>query len=541
MRQAQGEPGSHARHPPGSGHLSARDRMLLLVIALAVLLPGVWGVSLFDRDEGWYAEVAREMVATGDYVVPRYLGRPWIGKPPLLYWCIVALWQVLGPSAAAARLVSVIAMCVAVEGLATLAARMYGRPAGWIAAVTFITAALPAVVGRLVLTDALLLACVVQAAVVLHGCATRGPTPLRCGLFWLLVGLGILAKGPAAVLFVGAWGLVLVAGGFGRRLLGSLAFWLTLPVGLLIALPWYVLVAQRAGETLVQQFLWFEIVSRFVRPPHGHVGPPGYYVLTSLAGWLPWSPLVPGAIFEAWRARREDRDAGLLLGWLAVPWLILELVPGKLPHYVLPAYVPVAILLARMWVRGVRGPVQPQQWRVLGFWAGLPILLGAAGAAAALLLRLPPAVAAPGVVLAAGFLPVALLVRRRRLRGLLPAAAGAMVAFYAVAGLWTLPALEPWRPSRQIAERANALLRPGEPVAACGYREPVMFFYLNGPGRPIDASELRTWRGVLIADGACLRAAGIPPDAGWTVYQWYDVLERRQRKVWIGPHRPRGR
>ncbi len=520
--------------PPALARLSAVDQLRLFALSLAVLLPGVWGVSLFDRDEGWYAEVAREMAASGDLIVPRYLGQPWIGKPPLLYWCIVGLWQVLGQSAAAARLVSVLAMCAAVQGLATLAARMYDRQTAWVSAVVFLTAALPAVVGRLVLTDALLLACVVGSAVVLHACATRGPTLLRCGLFWLLTGLGVLAKGPAAVLFVGAWGLVLVAGRFGRRLLGSAAFWLTLPVFLLVALPWYVLVAQRAGQTLVQQFFWYEILARFVRPPHGHVGPPGYYVLTSLAGWLPWSPLVPGAIFEAWQRRREDRDARLLLGWLAIPWLILELVPGKLPHYVLPAYVPIAILFARMWVRGAGGPVRPAQWRVLGLWAGLPVAIGLALVAAAGIWKLPIAVAAPGVVLLAGFGALAVVVRRRQVRGLLAGAVATMVAFYAVTGLWTLPALEPYRPSRQIAERANAILRPGEPVAACGYREPVMFFYLRGPGRPVEPAALAGWRGVVIAEDACLRQAGITPNEGWARYAWYDVLERQRREVWIG-------
>ncbi len=515
-----------------------RDRAALLVIALAVLLPGVAGVSLFDRDEGWYAEVAREMAATGDWIVPRYLGRPWMGKPPLLYWCIFAMWHLLGPTGAAARLVSIAAMCVAVQGLATLAARVYGRPAAWVAAVVFVTAALPAAIGRLVLTDGLLLACVVWAAVWLYACATRGATVVRCGLFWLWLGLGILAKGPAALLFVSTWAVALAAFGAGRRWLRSAAFWLTLPVCLLVAAPWYVLVAQRAGATLMEQFVGYEIVARLVRPPHGHAGAPGYYVLTSLAGWLPWTALVPGAILEAWQQRRADRPAALLLAWLGLAWLILELVPGKLPHYVLPCYVPIAILFGRMWVRGVRGELRPVQWRVLELWALVPVVLGTAGAALAVLRGWPGAVAGAALAFAVAFVVVGWLVRRRRTGALLPVAAVGAIVFYAVCGLWTLPALEPLRLSRQIAEQANGMVRRGEVVRVCGYDEPTMFFYLRAPARVVEPAGLRTAEGLIIAGADCLEAAGIEPDASWRRLSGLNYVHMRREVVWVG--RPGG-
>ena len=87
-----------------------RDRTILLLLSLAILIPGTWGVSLVDRDEGWYAQVAREMVDSGDWLVPRYLGDVWVHKPPLLYWLVSASWTVFGIGEASARLVSVLAM-----------------------------------------------------------------------------------------------------------------------------------------------------------------------------------------------------------------------------------------------------------------------------------------------------------------------------------------------------------------------------------------------------------------------------------------------
>src|SRR5262245_57637690 len=94
---------------PVSHSLTRGDRLLLLAVSLAALLPGVFGVSLFDRDEGWYAQVSREMARSGDWVVPTWLGKPWLAKPPLLYWCVAALFRVFGEHAAAARMVSVLA------------------------------------------------------------------------------------------------------------------------------------------------------------------------------------------------------------------------------------------------------------------------------------------------------------------------------------------------------------------------------------------------------------------------------------------------
>ncbi len=185
--------------------LQSRDRLLLLGVSLLVLLPGTFGVSLVDRDEGWYAQVSREMLETGDWLVPRYLGEPWLGKPPLLYWCVAASFRVFGLHERAGRLVSVLAMTMAVQLLATLASELYGRRAAFFASVSFITAAMPAVVGKLLITDALLLLWMMAACVALWHIATRGVTWTRAAAFWVCMGLGLLTKGPAILLFVGVF------------------------------------------------------------------------------------------------------------------------------------------------------------------------------------------------------------------------------------------------------------------------------------------------------------------------------------------------
>jgi 4-amino-4-deoxy-L-arabinose transferase-like glycosyltransferase len=519
--------------------LTARDRVLLAALSLAVLLPGIFGVSLADRDEGWYAQVSREMLQTGDWLIPRYLGEPWIAKPPLLYWCVAASFAVFGVHAWAARLVSVLAMAGAVQLVASLGLALGNRRVAWLAAASFITAGLPVVIGKMVLTDALLLVCCLGAMLLLWRIATQGTDLARSIGFWLLVGLAILAKGPAVLVFVGAFALALLIPRPPAGRIGGPQFWLTGPVCLAVAAPWYIHVGYRVGGTFWQQFVGFEIASRLVGTPHGHGGPPGYYLLLSLAGWLPWTVLVPGAVFAAWHARREDRIARLLLIWCGLPWLLLELIPSKLPHYILPCYVPLAIMFGRMWDSGLQRTVSRRELGVLGVWVAVMTICGVAliGVAGAWH-QVSWGVAGTALVL--GFVVAARLVRQRRLLATWSSALGATVVLHLVVGLWALPGLERYRLSRQIAEQANELCGPTTEVLACGYTEPTVFFYLRRPARVVGPDEIRRAASdasaarVLIVRDAEARAAGLTPAAeGSHRLEGFSLANMRHEEVWV--------
>jgi 4-amino-4-deoxy-L-arabinose transferase-like glycosyltransferase len=377
----------------------------------------------------------------------------------------------------------------------------------------------------------------------------------------LFVGLAILAKGPAVFVFVGAFALTVLViyrpltgkmpvpptAGRGSPALLRASFWLACPVCFAVAAPWYVYVALGAGGTFWQQFMGYEIVSRLISAPHGHAGPPGYYVLLSLAGWLPWTVLVPGAVFEAWRVRRVDRIARLLLIWCGVPWLFLELIPSKLPHYILPCYVPLAILFGRMWDVGLQQVVTRRQRFVLGLWAGVPMVLGAGLIVTAVVwheLAWSLAGGVAGAILLAGFALVGWFARQRRLWPAWGSAVGVIALFHVVAGVWVLPSFEPYRLSPQIAAQANALCGPNTEVLVCGYTEPTLFFYLQRPGRVVAAEGIPA----ALADGGAprvlivrdpeLRASGLAPDAarGWHRVDGFNYVKGRRETVWITRH-----
>ncbi len=479
---------------------------ILAALALALLLPGIQ-TSLFDRDEGWYAQVSREMLATGDWLVPRYLGEVWLAKPPLLYWLVAGSFRVLGIGEWQARLAPVAFSVVNVVLAAMLGAQLFGRRTGIWAGVLFATSSLPAFVGKMVLTDPPMLSCTL-AALLLHGqMAEGGVRHVRAAAYWLCIAMGVLAKGPAILLFAGAFAIALLVSGK-RGWIRHPRFWLWLPLGIAVAAPWYVYIGRHAGGTFTEQFLWYEIGSRLASE-HRHAAPPGYYLLVSLAGLLPWTVFVPGAVIEAVRDAREERRLRLVLVWLALPWIVLEIVRSKLPHYVAPCYVPLAILLARQLANATRdrrrlGMLMPGERKVLMLWPAVLIGIGGIVAGAAFAWAGPGwtlAALGTGATLVIGFAVVRALLIRYGLRPAVIGTVASIVVFYAVVGLWLLPALEPLRLSRRLADTINQSVSRGESVYLCGYEEPTTFFYIRGTARPLapDGLELALRERSLVA------------------------------------------
>jgi 4-amino-4-deoxy-L-arabinose transferase-like glycosyltransferase len=476
---------------------------LLAALAVLVLIPGIH-VSLFDRDEGWYAEVCREMVQSGDWWTPRYLGSAWLAKPPLAYWLIASSYSLFGIGAWQGRIVSVLASAAVVVMVALIGARLCSRRAGIAAGVVFATAALPAIAGRMVLTDPVMLACTL-AAVLLHERAagdrhrtSRVRHAVACG-YWALIGLGLLAKGPATPLFAGAFAVALAVVPERRQAIRDWRWWAWAPVAIVVAAPWYAAMALTQPEAFTAHLLGNGIVSRVLDPIEGHGGLPGYYLLVSAACLLPWTALVPSALAQA-IGRRKDEAARLLVVWMAVPWVLLELTSTKLPHYVLPCYVPLAILVGRLLDRIAGQDASPAGMapvvrRLLGAWGWTLVAASAACSIVALTYgdpryRLPAA--ACTALFGAGIAVAAVLINRGRLAAAGFAVVSACIVFHTVLGWWLLPSLDPLWVSRRLAERLDAAAANGEPIFVCGYEEPSTFFYLGHSARVMALPAIRS-------------------------------------------------
>ncbi|MEM0923903.1 MAG: glycosyl transferase, partial [Pseudomonadota bacterium] len=251
-----------------------------------------------------------------------------------------------------------------------------------------------------------------------------------------------------------------------------------IPLMALLVLPWLVAIWQISDGGFFAESLGKDLAGKLAEGQEKHWGPPGLYTLLIWGTFWPWAALIPLAAPWLWRLRREPWLI-LLAAWVLPFWLILEIVPTKLPHYVLPLYPALAIALAA-WVEGRRVPAQDWFKRVSAGLVAVPgILLGLAAIALPLALEgYAPVFSVPLSVAGIG---LAILAARAALQGRLTgqilASALAALCLYPAVLAFSLPAMSTVFPSPRIADAA-AQWRPcaSGPLITAGYREPSLVF-----------------------------------------------------------------
>ncbi len=321
-------------------------RALYALLLLVPLLAGLASTPLFDVDEGAFSEATREMVASGDWGHTTLNGEDRFDKPIGVYWLQAASVRVFGPEPFAFRLPSVLSGWLLALSLAAFALPRFGLRSAALAGILVVTSLGPLAIFRAATADALLNLLLVLTGLDLWRFAESGRrAPLRRAYAW--VGLGLLVKGPVAVLVPGAAFLVWVASSrrWDRLRQALLDGWGWL---LLVALaaPWYAYALHRHGMTFVEGFLLKHNLQRFSGPMEGHGGSMVYYLAALPLMAMPWLPLMAVVVG---RARRlwADPLGRYLLGWSGFVLLFFSLSGTKLPHYVLYGYPPLALLMAQ--------------------------------------------------------------------------------------------------------------------------------------------------------------------------------------------------
>jgi hypothetical protein len=335
--------------------------LLVLVILPAALLYPCLSFRLFEPDEGRYAEIPREMLLRGEWVVPYLQGHPYLDKPPLFYWLVMGSYHLCGVHDWAARLVPAVAVHVCVLLIYLLGRRQLGERAAFWGALILALAPGFLSVGRLLVLDGLLSLWVTLSWLAAFE-ALRG-SRLRAG-WWLTAavacGLGVLTKGPVALVLLVPpfWVHRRLTGRgcpVGRRALAAFA-----AVALAVVLPWYAAITVRLPE-FAAHFLWQHNVVRFVAP-FDHLRPIWFYAPILLFGLLPASllaiPFVRYLLSGAGEVvQRRPPELGFVLltgGWCV---LFFSLSGCKLPTYILPAFPPLALAVGhyvsgRRWRHG---------------------------------------------------------------------------------------------------------------------------------------------------------------------------------------------
>ncbi|MFO1341192.1 MAG: glycosyltransferase family 39 protein [Burkholderiaceae bacterium] len=327
-------------------------RMLALALLLLALFQ-LGAAPLFDVDEGAFSEATREMLQSGDWGHTTLNGEDRFDKPILVYWLQAASVSAFGLNEFALRLPSALCAWGWALALAMFARPRLGQRVANNAGLMMATSLGVLAIGRAATADALL-----NFLLVLAVCdgwrwlETENPreqkAPLRRAFAWM--GLGLLAKGPVAVLVpVAAVGLWLVTSWnpklIGRRLLqavSDLPAWALL-VG--IAAPWYAYALHRHGQAFIDGFFVRHNLARYTGTLEQHGGGWGYYLAVLPLLLLPWTPLLV-AVFARVRSHWGDRLGRFLLGWGGFVIVFFSLSGTKLPHYVLYGATPFVLLMA---------------------------------------------------------------------------------------------------------------------------------------------------------------------------------------------------
>lgn len=498
-----------------------KNYLLLFLFSLLLSASGLAGLPPVDRDEARFVQSTKQMVETGNYIDIRLQEATRYKKPVGIYWLQAAAVTLSGQGAEAPiwvyRLVSALGIALAVVAVAWTGTNLFGGAAGIAAGLIMAAIFATAFEGRIAKTDAVLLACctLAQGALAQIYAASRKNEPVDgrlAWLFWIAQGAGILIKGPITPLISALTVLVLFVFERDGQWLKKLKPARGLALTALIVLPWLVLITWKSGGAFWQEAVGKDMIGKVAQGEESHGAPPGFYVLTySLFMW-PFGLIAVGAGLQALNHLRDDIRVRFCVAWYIPFWLLFELIPTKLPHYVLPAYPGLALLVG--WLLTMRpadanAPLRAWQvwlWRLTAF--GLVVVtagLAALCIGAPLYLNgrfLWWSIPAAAAVLAAGYFAFStnILVPLRRIGA---AAVFAGIAYALLFGI-IAPALTPmWLTPRIVdAVREN---RPCENsvLASAGYHEPSLVFMAGTKTMLTDTEGAARH---LLADPACAMA-----------------------------------
>ncbi|WP_428389689.1 glycosyltransferase family 39 protein [Mucisphaera sp.] len=497
---------------PNPKHL--RTLAILLLLGLTFLATLAVSSTLWDRDEARFARAAVEMLESDDYLVPTFNDNIRPDKPAGIYWAMVAGIQLLGETEIAVRLPSIFGLLWAAT--ATYFAAFWitnQKRAAVIAFIILLTAIMPIVMGTLSTADGLLLGCLTQAYATFVHRAVRGPAWWHPPMLLLALTAGQLTKGPIGLAIPMA-NIILAGWLIGRAQrddwrLGKrfwLSLWIIAALSFAAFLAWAIPANTQSQGVLLDIGLGTHVLDRMVTPQEGHGGSNTleylalipFYVPVLLIGLLPWTAIFPSA-FNALRRREflNGRDRALIWAWLIPTFITMSLVATKLPHYILPIFPGLAVLIGAFVNQTAQKPPRADTRFARAGRAIFFLLIASLGLTlliapyALSLTDLAWRTALPAAILLLGIPWVLINLAQRRLLEITSIFATVTPIFILISASTLLPWVEHrLKISPEIAEAIKLKLPEEATIYTLGYREPSVIYYLSRPlGYPVQRMQ----------------------------------------------------
>lgn len=486
---------------------------LVLAVIIVIVLGGHQLLGVMDRDEARFAQASKQMVMSGDLITPYFMDEIRAKKPVAIYWLQSASAFIFGTDDIASyRLPSLAGLLASLFFIYHFAASLFHaqgssrqtvRLQGFIAVCLFLSSPIILVEAHLAKTDSVLLAVIIFQQFMLWRVYRDRNLPLKerhshkswFG-FWTGLGLSVLLKGPVGPAVALATLIGLVAVDRQWRWLGQLRWVSGLVWAAILVLPWAVAVSVATEGAFLNIAVQGDFIAKVQSGQESHGAPPGTYLL--LSGLLLW-PGICFAGFIFWLGRRvlEQDNLRFCMVWAGVYWLVVELIPTKLPHYILPSLPPLVLMISYALLKSL-----PAAGRWQKRLTDLFYLIGGLCAVLLVGVFVWASVQHSGVtggrtlifcmgaaVLAALFLKALLEWRKHRRFGHLLLVMGLGLGFNSLAISGITAGLDNIHLSARLAQQIEGLRPPPAAIVLAGYHEPSAVFHLGKDVLLVDGTE----------------------------------------------------
>lgn len=481
--------------------LGWRPYALLVLLCLGLYLPGLASLPVTDRDEARFAQATRQMLESRDFIAIRFQDEARNKKPAGIYWLQAASVAIFSNAESNAiwpyRLPSLLGATAASLMTFGMGVRLVGRKAAFLGAALLATSLGLGVEAHLAKTDAVLLGCITAVQLALARIYLDAKAGLRAPwhsalLFWAALALGILIKGPVAPLVAALTMIAVCASERRVRWLRDLRPLSGLVLLAAIVLPWLIAISTATQGAFLSDSLGHDFLGKLIGAQEAHGAPPLFYLALLIISFWPGSLFLGPAIAWAWRQRRADAER-FLIAWAIPFWIVIELVPTKLPNYLLPVYPALALMIGRTLVAAGEGRFA--SWRKLDRTVITLWTLASLGLSVALVfvpLRYGPGGLAAGAVAALVTLYLGQRLARSAWRGVATAsatrAAVLSLLVLAIGFEFVAPSLDLlWLSRTAAALVARAGAQPSAPIAVAGDAEPSLVFLLGTATKLVSA------------------------------------------------------